>query len=308
MRVLQGLTMGTTWSVRLYAEAGSTTAIEGEIQACLGQVVDQMSQWEGGSALSRFNRADAGWVPLPDLFFEVLACALDLAERTGGAFDPTLGRLADLWGFGPSGGREAPPDGDEIAKAMTSTGWRRLDRDDKGRRVKQPGGVVLDLSGIAKGFAVDHVAAHLAARGIESFLVEIGGELKGSGVKADGSPWWVALEPPPGEQSLPRTIVALHGLAVATSGDYRRYFDHGGARYAHTLDPRTGRPTDGLSSVSVLHPSCMMADALATAFGVLGLERGAVLAESMGVAAWLVQRQGQGWVERLSPALQALVD
>jgi FAD:protein FMN transferase len=308
MSVLQGLTMGTTWSVRLYAEGRSLAALEAEVQARLCDVVDQMSQWQGDSALCRFNRAPPGWITVPELLFRVMACALDVAERTGGAFDPTLGRLADLWGFGPSGGREAPPSASDIAAALGAAGWRRLELDGPGRRLKQPGGVALDLSGIAKGFAVDHLAEHLAASGVGSFLVEIGGELKGSGVKADGQPWWVALEAPPGAETLPRTVVALHSLSAATSGDYRRYFEHDGARYAHTLDPRSGLTAAGLSSVTVLHQSCMIADALATAIGVLGLQQGFALAETMGVAAWLALREGNGATERLSPALLEMLD
>jgi thiamine biosynthesis lipoprotein len=154
---------------------------------------------------------------------------------------------------------------------------------------RQPGGARLDLSAIAKGYAVDSVAQRLASEGLVSYLVEIGGELRGRGVKPDGQPWWVSVEPPPG---CPLQVTsALSGWAIATSGDYRRFFEHGGRRYAHTLDPRTGRPLDDPpASVSVLHAECMAADAWSTALMVLGAGRGLALCEREGLSAVFLLR------------------
>src|SRR5687768_10559502 len=271
VEVLQGATMGTTWSVKLVVTRGLLPEIRRGIEARLDRVVAQMSTWEPESDLSRFNRAPAGrWHALPDACVTVLAHALAIAADTAGAYDPTVGPLVDLWGFGPAPRRQTRPPARAIAAARARTGWDRLTLDARARRVRQPGGMSIDLSSIAKGFAVDEVAAHLRARGVTSYLVEIGGELCGHGVKPDGAPWWVALERPPGAaiaaSGAGDLIVALHGLSIATSGDYRRFFEDGGRRYSHTLDPRTGCPVDhGVASVTVLHPECMIADAMATA-------------------------------------------
>jgi thiamine biosynthesis lipoprotein len=299
--------MGTNWTVQLYPESRmSPAAVEALVQARLDQVISQMSGWEPGSDLCRFGAAPAGsWQVLPEPFLTVLREALAVAERSGGAFDPAMGALADLWGFGPSGPRCDPPEDDEIATAIAPGGWRTLRLE--GGRLLQPGGVRLDFSGIAKGFAVDHVADALEAAGCASYLVEIGGELRGAGIKGDGTPWWVALEAPPGAALEPLTV-ALFGLSVATSGDYRRGFDFAGRRYGHTLDPRTGRPTEGLAAVAVLHPCCMTADALATAIGVLGPTDGLAFAEREGVAARVVAYAEDGFAERLTAPLQAMLD
>ncbi|HEY0821572.1 MAG TPA: FAD:protein FMN transferase, partial [Rhizobacter sp.] len=189
--------------------------------------------------------------------------------------------------------------------ARARAGWQRLTL--QAGRLRQPGGATLDLSAIAKGFAVDQIARLLHARGFGDHLVEVGGELRGSGVRPDGQPWWVDLQLPPGAEGLPGTRVALHGLAVATSGDYLRHFSDEGVSRSHTLDPRTGGPiTHGLASVSVLHAECVLADAWSTALTVLGIEHGLACARERGLAALFVQRTSRGFVERLSPALEAM--
>lgn len=302
--------MGTGWSVQAYAEGRlSVAALTQGAQRRLDAVVAQMSGWESGSDLSRFARLGPGdWLDLPDGFSMVMAEAMRVAAVSDGAFDPSVAALTDLWGFGPPGPRERPPTDAEIDAARAVSGWTRLELDRGRRRLRQPGGAGLDLSGIAKGFGVDEVAGFLDAEGVDSYLVEVGGELRGRGVKADGSPWWAYLEQPPGAGLTPM-VAALYGLSVATSGDYRRIFEHGGRRYAHTLDPRTGRPTtNGVASVSVLHPSCMTADALATAIGVMGVEVGLALAEAQGVACRIIRRTGDGFEERVSAALEAMLD
>ena len=176
------------------------------------------------------------------------------------------------------------------------------------RRLYQPGGVQLDLSSVAKGFAVDQLARALRMQGASHFLVEVGGELRGAGVKPDGQPWWVTLEgvPDAGEQAA--TVVALHGLAVATSGDYRRHYLHRGARASHTLDPRTGYPIqNNVASVTVLHAECMAADALSTALSVLGLEAGMRFAEAHNLAARFLLRGPDGLEEASTSAFKAML-
>ena len=299
---LGGRTMGTTWNVRLVG--GRELARESVLQAIQGaldEVVAQMSTWEAGSDLCRFNRAEPGsWHALPDAFREVLAGALDVAARTGGAFDPTAGELVDAWGFGPLA-RTGVPDADALARARTRGGWRRLDIADG--RVLQAGGVTLDLSAIAKGYGVDLVARRLDALGFESHLVEVGGELRGTGVKPDGQPWWVQLEEPVDGAAGATTLLALHGLSIATSGDYRRWFEHDGTRYSHTIDPRDRLPIrHGLASVSVIHADCMLADAWSTALNVLGPDDGLALAQRLDLAARFVVRRVGGFEERTSAA------
>lgn len=306
---LGGKTMGTTWSVKLVAPpTAQAEALTARVQAELDAVVREMSPWEPGSDLSRYNRAAAGtWVTLPPAFAQVLRRALEIAERAEGAFDPTLGGLVDLWGFGPRPFSGAPPRPEAIAEARATAGWRRLTLD--GDRLLQPGGVSLDLNGIAKGFAVDRVAAALDRSGARSYLVEVGGELRGTGAKPDGQPWWVELERPPSTHETGRTLVALHGLSVATSGDYRRFFEHDGRRYAHTLDPATAAPVaGGAVSVTVLDPSCMTADAYATALTVMRPDAALAFAAAQGLAVLIVAEGPCGLEERLSPALTAMLD
>lgn len=296
-----GATMGTGWSLRLAAPRElRIDVIERAVTRVLDQVVQEMSHWERDSALSRFNRADAGsWHALPAGFAEVMAAALEIAQRSGGAFDPALGAQVRLAGFGP------PPDAGDTAH-LGPHDWRALELHDG--RLLQPGGVQLDLSAIAKGHAVDLVAQALAAIGFEHQLVEIGGELRGHGFKPDGTPWWVDIEPPAAHSDLKPTRVALHGLAIASSGDYRRFrIEADGRRVSHTLDPRTQAPiAHGLAAVSVVHPSAMWADGWSTALMALGLDAGLALAREQGLAALFVQRAGGGFEAFTSPALDAL--
>lgn len=304
-----GRTMGTTWTVRLVGSEGpAPVAVARAIQAELDLVVEQMSTWTPASDLARYNRA-AGPSRhcLPAAFFTVLTAAIAVARASDGAFDPTAGALVDAWGFGPAPRPPGLPDAAMLDGALASRGWHRLALDAADRSALQPGGLRLDLSAIAKGHGVDRVARRLDALGFGSHLVEVGGELSGRGVKPDGQPWWVALEHPDPAASAPRTLLALHGLAVATSGDYRRSFECGGTRFSHTIDPRDGHPIrHGLASVSVLHPECMLADAWSTALGVLGPRDGPALADRLGLAALFVERRGDGYVEHASAALAAL--
>jgi thiamine biosynthesis lipoprotein len=291
--------MGTVWRVRLAAPAGFDPApLTHAIAARLGLLVAEMSHWEPASLLSRFNRAKAGqWLSLPPDFATVIAAALDIAARSDGAFDPALGALVDLWGFGPTA-PSAPPDPVSVDSARAMSGWRRLDFDPGARRLRQPGGLRLDLSGIAKGYAVDAVADLLQAHGHSHALVEVGGELAGRGIRPDGEPWWVDLENP--VAGLPAFRVALHEIAVATSGTY--------VRGDHNFDPATGRPArHNVVSASVLHRSAMHADAWASALTVLGPEAGLALAAREDLAARIVVRDAAGVREIISPALAALL-
>ncbi len=304
-----GPTMGVDWTVKALAPAGFDISVARQaVQGALDAVVAQMSPWEAASHISRFNRATAGaGTYLPAAFSHVLERALHWARLSDGAFDPTVGRLVDLWGFGPPGAVAAPPSDRAITHALNACGWDRLALDDG--RLVQPGGLALDLSGIAKGFGVDEAAAVLRRLGLRDHLVEIGGELRGEGVKADGEPWWAQIAAPPGI-GLPGgpILAALHGVAVATSGDYHRHWEHHGQRYTHVLDPRTGRPVgNGIRSVSVIAPNCLDADALCTVLGVLEPDEGDHFARQHGVAALILVEDATGVREIVSPALAAML-
>ncbi|MGP7796109.1 FAD:protein FMN transferase [Sphingomonas sp. CLY1604] len=295
---LGGETMGTRWSVRATLPGRlEAAAVQRAVTVRLDGIVAEMSHWSPTSLLSRFNAAPAGsWATLPPDFAHVIAAGLRIAAASGGAFDPAIGRLVDLSGFGAHPVAE-PPDDAALAAARATSGYRRLDWSPGDRRLRQPGGLSLDLSGIAKGFAVDAVADLLGGMGIVHALVEIGGELVGRGVRPDGQPWWVDLETPPGIDLAPLRI-ALHGLAVATSGDYRRG--------RHTLDPRTGRSADtGIVSVSVIADTALAADAWATALTVMGVAQGLALATAGGLPARIVTAEPPH--EHLTPALLAML-
>lgn len=309
--ILHGRTMGTTWSVTLVVPAGTEVArIERGIQAEVDRVVAQMSTWEADSGLVRFNRAPAGtWQALPPEFFEVLGHALALAEDTGGAYDPTVAPLVDAWGFGPGSRGHRVPSAEEISAAQARVGWRRVRLDREGRRAYQPGGVRIDLSSIAKGFGTDQVARFLEREGVEHYLVDISGELRAHGRRPDGGDWRVAIEKPDAAagavESLDQVerVVALREASIATSGDYRHAFEHGGRRYSHHIDPRSGWPVEHrIASVSTIARDCMQADATGTAIMVLGPEEGMAWAERRGLAVLLIVREGDGFVERMSSA------
>ncbi|UKK84653.1 FAD:protein FMN transferase [Sphingopyxis sp. BSN-002] len=279
VRSFAGETMGTSWS--LQAVSAPSDAGVG-VQAALDLVVAQMSQWEPESDISRFNRAPAGeWRVVPSEFGRVVAAALEIAEASGGAFDPSLGELTERWGFGSAGPVDAPPDESSFARCA-------VEIDSEGLRIRRGEGAQLDLSGIAKGYGVDLAAEWLLGQGVRHFLIEVGGELRGEGLRPDGQPWWVDVEMPP-TSSIPPWRIALHDLSVATSGNYRRGFATGGRYYSHSFDPQTGRPiVNGVSSVTVLDRSCMMADGWATALTVLGPKDAMALADAQGLAASMV--------------------
>lgn len=314
---LDGQTMGTTWQLRWVASPDAALEpVHAAVQAELDLVVQQMSTWLPGSNLDRFNRAPPGtWHTVPEAMAEVLQAAMWLAEVSAGAFNPAAGALVNAWGFGP-GPRYtdpgfAPPSADATRAALARCNWRSLRWDREHQQLWQPGEVLLDFSAIAKGYAVDRVSRRLASMGLPHHLVEVGGELRGAGMRMDGLPWWVDLEQPPTDPHqapLPTTRVALHGLSVATSGDYRRVYTHGGERRAHTIDPRTGWPVaHGLASVSVLHADCVWADAWATALTVLGLAEGMALARAHRIAALFVEREADGFLtETPTPAMVEL--
>ncbi|KFI06764.1 FAD:protein FMN transferase [Massilia sp. BSC265] len=317
LRKAAGRSMGTTWSAQMLVPPGVDADLEAALQRELDEIVAQMSHWEEASLLSRYNRAPGGsWHALPPQFFEVADFALRVLEDTAGAYDPAAGALARLWGFGPTGrhdsaGFQAPTD-NEIASTLAWRARATPQLDHAGRRLLQPGGATLDFSSIAKGYGVDRLGLCLERHGVRHYLVEVGGELRGAGMKPGGEPWWVEIEGVP-DAAGPQAVVALHGLAVATSGDYRSFFidaqrSAGRRRISHTLDPRTGYPiANGIASCTVVAGTCMVADALSTALTVMGVEAGLAFADARGIAGRYLVRHGDGLAEHTSSAWRELL-
>jgi FAD:protein FMN transferase len=313
--VFDGESMGTTWTARLVIDDALARAPWPElIQAELDAVDDQMSHWDSGSALSRYNRAEPGTrhVLTPDLV-QVLGYMLQLSADSEGAFDPTVGTLVNLWGFGPRGARTEPPEAEEVQAALQVTGWRLLQLDADAHRILQPGGVELDLSSAAPGFAIDRVAAVFARRGLRNYLFEFGGELRAAGRREDGSAWRVSIQRPADAAGVapddvePDDVLVLNDMAMGASGDYEHYFEFEGRRYPHTLDARSGYPVrHGLAAVHVLASQCLHADALASMLSVLGPDAGRRYALAHGVAARFVSRTASGFELYETPAFTAL--
>ena len=309
---LVGRTMGTTYSIRIADSPLGRRALQqlqDDVDAVLAEVNRQMSTYQTDSEIARFNRAGANepMAVSPD-FLRVVRHGLALAEATGGAFDPTVGALVNLWGFGPDGAISHRPAPEQIEAARQSVGFRHLSISADNQIAKDIPGLKLDLSAIAKGFGVDQVAALFRARRLENFLVEIGGETLGAGHNAEGEPWRVGVQRPDldsaGAPALQGVLHLTGGRAVATSGDYQNFFrDENGDLQAHIIDPRTAAPArHAVASVSVLAPDCLTADGLATALVVLGPDEGLRLLASAypGVEALFLLRHGENSCEEIA--------
>ncbi len=307
-----GLVMGTGYSVRLGGAAKE--GLEQQVLSVLRDVDTHMSTWKADSELSRLNRSvDGDWQEMTPATTRVIAQAMSTSESTHGAFDATVGPLVDLWGFGAgssssNGVRGQRPGVQSISQTMARIGHEYIDVDLQANAVrKRKSDIELDLSGIAKGHAVDRVAAVLDANGIESYLIEVGGELAARGRKPDGSAWKVAIEKPEAGRRDVFRVIELENRAIATSGDYRNFFDDGGQRYSHAIDPRTGQPVhNGLASVSVVADTTMAADALSTSLMIMGADEAMAFAEQHDVAAQLILKSGSSLAERHSSAFEAL--
>lgn len=277
---LQGKTMGTTWSVVVVTtsaeQSRAAVALQPRIEALLERVNDLMSTYRPQSELSRFNRhASTEPFPVSPETALVVRRALEIGEATGGAFDATLGPVIDLWGFDDQGRREAPPSDEELAKARARVGLEKV-RVEGDALVKTQPDVDLNLSGIAKGYGVDVVHALVREAGFTDVLVDIGGEVRASGRNVGGDAWRLGVNVPRSgaDPEAVLVVVPVDDAALATSGDYRNFFEAGGRRYSHIIDPTTGAPvTHQLVSVSVLAKDATTADALATAGLVLGEEK-----------------------------------
>ena len=315
---LRGQAMGTSYSIRVVTPAdGSSVSLDALGQRVAMRIEDLenvFSTWRPDSEVSRFNAYPGQeWFAVSPVFVDVLEQAAMVSELTGGAFDVTAGPLVELWGFG-AGGDPGPiaggapariPDREALDRLLPATDFGHLRWRESPPEVRRTRpGVQLDFSAIAKGYAVDEVWNLLSEAGLSDYLVEIGGEVRTRGMRADGRAWSIGIESPnrPGVTE----AVPLRDAAIATSGDYRNFFEHEGERYSHVLDPRTGWPVShGLTSVTVIASSATTADALATALLVLGPDTGFQLAVDRNMAARLVMRTGEDLKVLPTPAYQA---
>jgi len=305
--------MGTTYLVQVSDPLSESEriAVSRAVQETLDEVNRTMSTYVADSEVSRFNRAAADVaIPLSIPGFEVFSEAERVSELTGGAFDVSVAPLVRLWGFGAGASTEPQVPSDEaVAAARALVGFHHVRlSDDPPSVTKDEDGVECDLSAIAKGYGVDLVSEELSRRGWKNFMVEVGGEVRTSGKNATGEAWRIGIEKPlPGTRALQRTL-PLSGLSLATSGDYRNFYEEDGKLYSHLIDPREGRPVShALASVSVVEDTCMRADALASGLLVLGPEEGYQLAVREDLTALFLIRNDDGGIEeRPTPSFEAL--
>ncbi|MEI6896825.1 MAG: FAD:protein FMN transferase [Psychromonas sp.] len=306
---LQGKTMGTYYQVTMNLSesqknnaAYSPSTLQNEINKKLELVNDQMSTYRPDSELSTFNKS-AHSLKVSAETALVIKSSLQLFELSAGAFDVTVGPLVNLWGFGPDKKPNKIPSDEVIDTNKKLVGSQYLSVSDNTLYKAIPD-LYVDLSAIAKGYAVDVIAEYLQSLGINDYLVDIGGELRGKGIKPGNKQWTIAIERPSNGQHV-QQLIQIGDNAIATSGDYRNYFEFDGIRYSHTIDPKTGKPiSHKLVSVTVIHQSSMLADGLATAITVLGPEAGFAFAQKNKLAVFLIVKQGDGFIEHFTPEFQ----
>lgn len=308
---LNGQTMGTYYSVKYVADSSLSAPenLQKEIDRLLEEVNDQMSTYRPNSELSRFNQSREVNKPFPvsAATAKVVKEAIRINQLTDGALDVTVGPLVNLWGFGPEGRITKAPTDEELANRRVWTGINNLSV--KGNSlIKSIPELYVDLSSIAKGYGVDVVAEYLESQNIKDYMVDIGGEVRTSGNNGKGNPWRIAIEKPSdsGMAQSAQEIIKPGNMSIATSGDYRNYFEQNGVRYSHTINPKTGRPiTHNLVSITVIAQTCMSADGFSTGLDVLGPEKGMEVAEKLNIPVFMIVKTKDGFEERYSPAFKA---
>ena len=302
---IKGKTMGTTysilWTPKLSVSLSGT--IQSEIDSLLMSLNSQMSTYDPSSELSLFNSKKApASQEISTQFSDVISLSLSLSELTGGLFDVTVGPLVNLWGFGPDKTPIKAPTNKKIQEILKNIGSKGISLNQGVLSKTDPR--YIDLSAIAKGYAVDAVAELLDQHDINDYLVEIGGEMKAKGVKSPGVSWKIAIETPDLLVRKVHKILPVTDISIATSGDYRNYFELEGRRYSHSINPNTGKPVEhSLASVTILDESCARADALATAMLVMGMDKAKEFSELNDIKAYLIVRDQEGeFIEHLSPA------
>ena len=308
---LSGPTMGTRYSIKLHPvpEPALRAQLEDAVEQRLVTINQQMSTYLPESDLMRFNRnPSTDWQPVPRELVTLVALANEISQASDGRYDVTVGPLVNLWGFGNQGAADSAPAAAAIGQALARVGYRHLAfRLDPPALKKAIPGLEIDLSSIAKGWAVDELAGLLASYGITNYLIEIGGELRGAGRNARGRPWQIALEKPLRNARAVQRLIELDGEAMATSGDYRNFFRDGEHYYSHTIDPVSGYALQQhLASVTILTDSGAMSDAWATALLALGEQDAPALAERLGLKALFIVRADDGFHELATSAFAAI--
>ncbi len=307
---LSGPTMGTTYNVKYLVEKGSPSSeqLHKEIDRLLEQVNDQMSTYRKDSELSRFNQYQ-GTEPfaVSPQTATVVKEAIRLNKLTLGKLDITVGPLVNLWGFGPEARRDVVPSKEELAERKANIGIGHLQVDGNSLAKDLPH-LYVDLSTIAKGWGVDEVANYIESQGIHNYMVEVGGEIRLKGLNKEGIPWRIAIEKPTVDERSIQEIIEPGEMAIATSGDYRNYFERDGIRYSHIIDPDTGYPiAHKVVSVTVLDKSCMTADGLATGLMVLGEVKGIEVANQHNIPVFMIVKTADGFKEIASEAYKPYI-
>lgn len=313
--VIDGTTMGTVYAAKIVASDLVESDLDSlylkrGLDSLLNRINQQMSTYQENSELSRFNQyRGKDWFSVSAELCLVVDKSLEISKLSDGAFDITVGPLVNLWGFGPEEREELLPGEKEIQERHKLVGYKKLQIQFSPPALKKEiPEMYCDLSAIAKGYGVDKVGEYLENRGIRNYLVDIGGEIRTRGKNHQGQTWKIGVSTPDDRYEIQKVLV-LDNLSVATSGDYRNYFEKDGIRYSHTIDPQTGRPiTHHLASVTVIHDSCMIADGLATAIDVLGPEKGFRLAERLNLAVFLIIREDTGFVEKMTPQFEKILN
>ena len=297
---ISGPTMGTSYNITLFPAKDTeldAESVQKSIDDSLKAINQQMSTWVKDSEITLFNQSQStDWYPVSAEFAKVTEAAQQISKMSDGAFDVTVGPLIRMWGFGKDFTNNNP-DQASIDEAIQSIGYQKLDvRLSPPALRKQIPQLQINLSAIAKGYAVDAIAEQVAGMGVSSYLVEIGGEIRANGVKVNGDLWRIAIEKPSTKERSIQQGILLKDTGVATSGDYRNYVERDGKRYSHTIDPSTGKPiTHQLASITILNDSAMMADGLATAIMVLGEEKGKAFIADHQLKAYMITRDKSGF-------------
>lgn len=305
---LQGQIFGTFWLATFPDNwsAEQVKQLDAGIRRELDKVNASMSTYKKDSELNLFNAAPLEeWVDLSPELFEVLSLSQAIAQSSQGAFDVTVGALVNLWSFGPEARPETIPEPELLKQRLEQTGYQYLQLNAERQQARRMKDSYVDLSGIAKGYAVDQVARWLKSQGVDNFLLNIGGDLIVAGERQKDQPWRIGIETPDDSFQVAHHILPVTDVSVATSGDYRNYYVVDGRRMSHTINPKTGQPVEHhLASVTVLHPSNAIADGWATALMVMGTEQAEALANREGLEVLLISRDNGQWKSWVSQTLK----
>lgn len=320
---LSGLTMGTSYHITVVAPnidngAAAPTldqqALQSRVELRLALINQQMSTYIDNSELATLNRLPVDqWMEVSPELYEVLVLSLELGWLTNGMLDISVGPLVSLWGFGagndPFDEQRRVPDAALIQQVLQRVGFNHLEFDLVANKVRKRRNITLDLSAIAKGYGVDKLAELLLSAGYNDFMVEVGGELRLHGNSPRGEPWRIAIEQPDGGMGAIHSAIVVSGVGLATSGDYRNYFEHNGQRYSHLISPKTGSPIrHNLVSATVIADTCAYADGLATAMNVMGTEAAKQLAQQQNLAVYLISKTDSGFEGWASDAFKPYLD